>query len=226
MVFRRRNKRTVSELVRESVYPRGGWRRAGLYVWRRVTRLPDPPHRIARGVFAGIFVCFTPFFGLHLVFAAMLALIIRGNIVAALLATLVGNPLTFPFIAVLCVEIGHLILRTGVEGVPATQILTAFAEAGAELWSNLWAIFGPEHPEWYHLKHFYFGLFRPYMIGGIGPGILAGLVGYYVSLPMISAYQKLRIKRRRDRSEKLRARAGDRARHAGFPSENEESGTP
>ena len=226
MVFRRRNKRTATEWMRESVYPRGGWRRAALYVWRRVTRLPDPPHRIARGVFAGIFICFTPLFGLHLFLAALLALIIRGNVVAALLATLVGNPLTFPFIAVLSVELGHLILRTGVEGVPASQILSAFAEAGAELWSNIWAIFGPDHPQWYHLKHFYFGLFHPYLIGGLGPGVVSGLVGYYVSLPMISAYQKLRIKRRRDRAEKLRARAAERLRHPIGLAEKEESGTP
>ncbi len=41
---------------------------------------------------------FTPFIGLHFVFAALLALLLRGNVVASAIGTAVGNPWTFPFI--------------------------------------------------------------------------------------------------------------------------------
>ena len=67
MVFKRRNPRTWLRTVAEVFYPRGGWRRAVSYVIHRLRRLPDPPHKIARGVAAGVFVCFTPFFGFHFV---------------------------------------------------------------------------------------------------------------------------------------------------------------
>ena len=59
---------------------------------------------------SGVFVCFTPFFGLHFVLASAIAWSIRGNILAALLATFVGNPLTFPFIWVSTYQTGNLIL--------------------------------------------------------------------------------------------------------------------
>jgi uncharacterized protein len=202
------------EWLKASVYPKGGWRRAGQYVLHRLTRLPDPPHRIARGIFAGVFISFTPLFGLHFFGAAFIALLMRGNVIAALLGTFFGNPLTFPLIAVASVQLGHMILGTGVDAVPATQILSAFAMAGGEVWSNFFTVFTGGDVEWGRLRHFYYGLFKPYLIGGIGPGLIAGLMCYYLSLPIISAYQKLRQKRRRDRAERTRNAAGLRLRAA------------
>jgi uncharacterized protein (DUF2062 family) len=49
-------------------------------------RLPDSPERIARGVWAGVFVTFTPLFGMHFIVAALLAKLMKGNILAALMA--------------------------------------------------------------------------------------------------------------------------------------------
>ena len=58
MVFKRRDKRTWWQAISDFVWPKGGWARAFHYVKHRLRRLPDPPHRIARGIFAGIFVTF------------------------------------------------------------------------------------------------------------------------------------------------------------------------
>lgn len=201
MVFRRRKPLSIWSKLREAVYPAAGFRRSGLYLLHRMRRLPDPPHRIARGIWAGVFVSFTPFFGLHFALAALIALILRGNVVAALLATAVGNPLTFPVIAVLSVDLGNRILNTGVEGVPASQILPAFAYASAEFWDNLVATFTSDPTHWDRMRYFFRGLFLPYLVGGIAPGVIAATLGYYLSLPMISAYQRLRQARRRARAE-------------------------
>ena len=46
--------------------------------------------------------------------------------------------------------------------------------------------------EWHELSVFYDEVFFPYMIGGIIPGIIAGLICYYISVPLIRAYQKRR----------------------------------
>jgi uncharacterized protein (DUF2062 family) len=70
--------------VLDFVYPRGGWARAFEYVKHRVRRLPDTPEKIGRGIWAGVFICFTPMFGLHFVFGAIVARLMRGNIFAAL----------------------------------------------------------------------------------------------------------------------------------------------
>ena len=87
MVFKRRKPKSYYEAFTESLYPRGGWRRATQYLVHRVRRLPDPAHKISRGIAAGVFACFTPFFGLHFVVATLIAILLRGNIMAALLAT-------------------------------------------------------------------------------------------------------------------------------------------
>lgn len=207
MVFRRRTRLTLPERLQALVYPKGGWRRAARYVWVRLTRLPDPPHRIARGIWAGIFVSFTPLFGVHLGLGAVLAFVLRGNVLAALLATMVGNPLSFPVIAVLSIQLGHLLLGNAASAPPAAHILQAFAAAGAEVWNNLLAVFNPAKADWGSLASFYDGFFLPYMLGGLIIGGVAATAGYLAALPLIGAYQALRLRRRQERTAHLRRTA-------------------
>ena len=97
-MFGRRNPIPVHHRVWSVVWPKAGWRRASRYMAHRVRRLPGTPYRIAAGVASGAAVSFTPFIGLHFVAAALLALLLRGNVVASAIGTAVGNPWTFPFI--------------------------------------------------------------------------------------------------------------------------------
>lgn len=207
-MFRRRDRQPLWERVRGHVWPRRGWRRAGQYLWLRLTRLPDPPHRIARGVFAGVFVSFTPLFGLHLGLGAALGWLLRGNMVAAMLATLVGNPLTFPPIAVIAMQLGHLIEGSPAGRLPPERILTAFAQASGEIWANFLAMFTAAPAHWDKLISFWDSFFLPYLAGGTVLGITAGLVAYYITLPMVAAYQRLREKRRADRRRAMARRDG------------------
>jgi len=190
-VFRRRDRRSLWQATRELLYPRGGWSRAFEYVKHRVRRLPDPPERIARGIFAGVFVTFTPFFGLHLVFAALLAFVMRGNIVASLLATFFGNPLSFLFIIPISYNTGHFLLgsrpKSGARG-----IMDKFSQAGSDLWMNTKAMFTPEVADWGNWQVFMGEVFYPYLIGGIFPGVITGWIFYYSSVPLIRAYQNRR----------------------------------
>jgi uncharacterized protein (DUF2062 family) len=97
-MFRRRRKRTLPERAMEFLWPGMGWRRTGIYYAVRLKRLPGTPYSIACGFACGAAVSFTPFVGLHFVLGALVALILRGNILAAAIGTAVGNPWTFPFI--------------------------------------------------------------------------------------------------------------------------------
>lgn len=214
MVFKRRTKRSIRQTIVETVYPRGGWLRAISYIIHRLRRLPDKPHRIARGVAAGIFVSFTPFFGFHLFIAAALAWIMRGNMVAALLSTLVGNPVTFPLIMSVSVELGNWLLHEP-NTMHLPQIVRYFTRASIELWDNMRALLTGGETHWQSLAWFFRRVFWPYTVGGIIPGIVLGLVGYYLSLPVVAAYQKRRSKRLRERVEKLRAARAARAEGPG-----------
>ncbi|MEL7114614.1 MAG: DUF2062 domain-containing protein [Pseudomonadota bacterium] len=174
------------------VYPKGGWRRAASYVVHRLRRLPDPPHRIARGVAAGVFVCFTPFFGFHFVMAAGLAYVMQGNIVASLLATFFGNPLTFPIIAAVCLELGQWMLNTPNVG-PLPEVFAGFGRASAELWHNFTAIFTPETAHWDRLGDFFWRVMWPYTVGGLVPGVITSVLAYMLARAAVAAYQRRRI---------------------------------
>ena len=203
MVFKRRSKRSTLQVLWEFVWPRGGWARAATYVSHRLRRLPDDPHRIARGVFAGVFVSFTPFFGFHWLLAALIAWGTRGNILAALLATFAGNPLTTPLVAWGSVELGHWILGDPA-GMPLREIFGAFGRSGTELWQNFIAIFTADVTHWDRMGHFFRSIFLPYMVGCIVPGLVVSLAFYYATIPLVRGYQKLRSMKLKERIEQVR----------------------
>ncbi len=205
MVFKRRTPRTYIEAFARFFYPKGGWRRAIQYVAYRVRRLPDPAHKISRGIAAGVFTCFTPFFGLHFLVAAWLAWAMRGNIAAALLATFFGNPITFPIIAAVSMELGALML--GRPFVPLPEVARAFSDAALELWRNFMAMFTEERTAWGRLSQFFDTFFLTYLIGGIIPGIATGIAAYILANPVLNAYQKARVSRLKKRFAKRRERA-------------------
>lgn len=192
-------------MLAEFFYPRGGWYRAARYVIHRLRRLPDPAHRISRGIAAGIFASFTPFFGLHFLTATILSLLIRGNILASLLATFVGNPITFPIIAELSVNLGNVMLGQASD-VHLPEIAASFGGATTDMWSNFKSIFNEDTADWSRLSRFYDQVFYPYMVGCIIPGLIAGIVGYVMANPVIHAYQRRRIKKLKFRYEKRMAK--------------------
>ncbi|MGY9047633.1 hypothetical protein P775_03255 [Puniceibacterium antarcticum] len=192
MVFKRRDRRPIWKIATEAVWPRGGWGRAARYVQHRLHRLPDPPARIARGIFAGVFTTFTPFYGLHFVVAASLAFIMRGNLLAAILATFFGNPLTYLPIGIISMKTGYWMLGLNKDPSLHGSLGRKFAEAGADLWRNVESIFTGAPTDWRGLSIFYHEVFFPYMIGGILPGIIAAGICYYLSVPVIRVYQNRR----------------------------------
>lgn len=212
MVFKRRTPRTYYQTVSESLYPKGGWRRAGWYVLHRLRRLPDPAHKISRGIACGIFVCFTPFFGLHFLIAAVLAWLVNGNLMAALLSTFFGNPFTFPLIAAVSMELGSWIL--GMPPIPLPFVVSAFSDAAVELWQNMIAIFTTDTPHWEGLLRFFDRVFLPYLVGGIIPGIATAMAFYFLSNPLLAAYQKARVARLKKRFAKKREKVISRRMEA------------
>ena len=142
---------------------------------------------------AGVFTTFTPFFGLHFVIAALVAFVVRGNVLAALLSTFFGNPLTYVPIAMTSLRTGYWMLglewgRGNVHG----SLGEKFGDAWGDLHHNFLAMFSDATADWHGLRLFYDEVFFPFMIGGIIPGIFVGIIFYYISLPLIRAYQHRR----------------------------------
>jgi len=166
MIFKRRERPGFVGRFREFLYPRKGFWRGFEYLGKRIRRLPDSPHRIALGFGCGALASFTPLFGLHFLVAVALAWLLRGNLLASAFGTAIGNPLTFPLIA------------------------------ASSLQTGWWLLGYEEELE----AHFTFGwltdnidvIFLPYAIGGLLPGLAAGVVCYAVLGPVVAAYQARR----------------------------------
>ena len=119
-LFRRRVRHSRFRHVREFFWPSLGFRRSSLYLAHRIRRLPDSPYSIAAGLACGTAAGVTPFIGLHVAIGAALAWIMRANMLAAALGTLVCNPFTFFLILFWLYHFGTWML-----GHPAPKTLPA-----------------------------------------------------------------------------------------------------
>lgn len=183
------------------VYPDGGFRRAIQYVVHRMRRLPDDPRKVARGVFAGCVIGFLPLPGLQFLAAWGLAVVMRGNVLAALLGTFNSNPVTTPFFAVMSLSLGHWML--GVEStLTPREVGRGFALAGRDIWNNIIALFTSEVTHWDGLIGFWHDIYLPYFIGALGPALVLSLMFYYLTISLVQAYQHARETTSKERSEK------------------------
>ena len=63
-------------------------------MFRSILMLEDTPHSIALGTAIGLFIAWTPTVGIHMILVVSLALFLRANKVAGLIAVYISNPLT------------------------------------------------------------------------------------------------------------------------------------
>jgi uncharacterized protein (DUF2062 family) len=189
MLFKRRESAGWIERLRVWAWPRVSWSRSTRYFRMRVLRLSGTPYAIAAGCAAGVFVSFTPFLGFHIVLTAALAWAIGGNVLAGLLASAIGNPVTYPFIWTGTYEIGQLLLSGQHSNAPAELHQQIAARSFHDIWP----------------------LIKPMMVGALPVGLLAGTVVFILVHRMVVGYQTSRRLRLHDRA---RLRTSRRAKAA------------
>lgn len=178
MLFRRREAESLLDRMRVHLWPRRSWTRSSRYVVYRLRRLSDTPHAVALGFAIGVFTATTPFLGTHMVAAALLAWVIGGSVVAALLGTFIGNPLTYPLLWYSTYEVGNLMLRGKMVQKQIDLSGGIFQKSIEQLWPIL----------------------KPMTLGSIPVGLALALLSYVLVKPMVEAY-----KHRRRREIKLRS---------------------
>ena len=162
----RQPKSRVSRFV-NWVWPSIGVSRAWRYLMFRLARMKASPHKLALGFAAGAFVSFTPFMGFHFLLAAATALAVRGNVLASAIGTVVGNPLTFPFIWLASYNLGAALLGEP----PKVLVDIGLHDPSLSLFQDpvifLIALWGTIKP-----------LVLPMLTGGIPLGLLVGAICY------------------------------------------------
>jgi uncharacterized protein (DUF2062 family) len=109
-MFRRRTPLSLWQQFRAFIWPKRGFSRLVSYLVQRIMRMPGSPYSIACGVACGAAISFTPFIGLHVILACAICVALGGNVIAALIGSAIGNPLTFPVFLVGASKIGNLLL--------------------------------------------------------------------------------------------------------------------
>jgi len=191
-MFGRRNPLPPLRRFVTAVWPRRGWRRAMTYLAHRVRRLPGTPYRIAAGFACGAAISFTPFLGFHFVCAALLALLLRGSLMASAIGTVVGNPWTFPLIWAWNYALGTWLIG---------------GEAASEL------------PESFSLTYIFdrpMEILWPMTVGSIPTAIVAWFAFFLPIRGAVAEYQLAR-RRRRTRKATSKRRAAAAAGAAAAP---------
>tara|TARA_R110001592_G_scaffold3525_25_gene20128 strand:+ start:33778 stop:34353 length:576 start_codon:yes stop_codon:yes gene_type:complete len=172
-MFKRGKPLTLIQTAKQFFWPEMGWKRSIVYMKHRLLRVADTTHSIALGLAIGLGVSFTPLLGTHFIQAALIAFLFRGNVVAAMIGTWIGNPWTFPF----------------------------FWWAGFSFGSFLFGFLGlhgaeniPEHLTFAIIYEDFWALFMPWMLGGYILLVISIPASYLVYYKMIESAKIAREK--------------------------------
>jgi hypothetical protein len=134
--------------------------------FRRVVQLllhvEETPHRTALAFGIGIFIAFSPFLGIHMGIALLVAFLFRLNRVAILLGTYLNNPWTLAPMYLAGTSLGCFLLGVSNDGLEAID----------------WDLHGHAFIEnlLTNLRPYVW----PFLLGNTMLGLACGLVGYFV----------------------------------------------
>ena len=139
-----------------------------MHFLRRLFALDDTPERIALSFALGVFIAFSPLFGLHTFLGVMIAFLSGLNRMAVLLGVWVNNPWTLIPIYAAGTYIGGLLV-----GFPSKPPLTDFG------WHQLW-----QSAFWWQLIN-QGHILKPFMLGSTILSVVAAIVSYLLALYVI-----------------------------------------
>lgn len=151
------------------------------YQYLRLLRIDDDPRTIAMGMAVGVFLGVFPTFGLGAVLAYILAVIFRFNRAAAIIGSLIMNPLTTPLF-----WSGSAILGTLLVGgdwhrtVQAVEIFSKTFSPENFLTKELWLILAGAARKSLYV----------YLVGNTILAILFAILSYFLTLQLTMAYRR------------------------------------
>ena len=208
-MFKRREKRSIFRFFYEVIFSLKGISRAIEYVGIRLKRIPDTPHKISLGMSCGIFASFTPLFGLHFLIAGLLSYLLRANVLASLIGTFFGNPITFPIITVFNLKLGEWILGSSeYSSGDGGKIFEGFLDFIFLIYKSFFTEGSIGENNVPRMNEFLNGVFVPYSLGGLILGIFIAVISYFLLRPLVATYQKKRsaLKAKRFKKKLMRKR--------------------
>ena len=142
------------------------------YYKLKLARLPASSYAISAGFACGSMVSFTPLLGFHFVLAVVFSYLLRANYIAALIGTIVGNPISFPFIWGLIYKVGTFIVdRSDNDLSPNINFEIIINQT--------------------------YDIFIPMLVGGAVLAIPVWVLTYFITYSFVSSFKKARIKKQK-----------------------------
>ena len=192
-MFRRRTPLTKINQIRSFIWPERGFRRLFAYLFQRIVRMPGTSASIAAGIASGVAASFTPFVGLHLLIAALLAILFRGNVLASAIGTFFGNPWTFLFIWVSDYRLGLWLLQQS--GYGEQLVVLSFQQLTEVMTTVIKFFTFSTDIDWQQMTMSLERVFLPMAIGGMVLAVVAWLVAFVLTFYSLEAWRAHRAKR-------------------------------
>src|SRR5262245_22024195 len=139
-----------------------------------ILTLQDTPHSIALGTAIGLFIAWTPTVGIHMILVVALALLLRANKAAGLIAVYVSNPLTIVPMYWFDYRLGALVLHQKLTYDELRSILNYHG------WDGFKAAFWKICVE----------LAGPMWLGGLVLALVHAIPGYYLTRWAVERYRR------------------------------------
>ena len=124
-------------------------------------------HSVARAMAVGLFAAFIPL-PLQMLIAASLAIPLRGNLPISVGLVWLTNPITMPPVFYCTYMLGSWALQ-----IPAGEITTV-------VWPRISHFF--EEPSWELIQVLWHPILKPFLLGSVMAGLIAGALGYAVTM--------------------------------------------
>jgi uncharacterized protein len=115
---------------------RGMWERFIRFIKARILHVSDSPHKIAMGVAIGLFIAWTPLFGIHMLLVLAFCALLRANKLAGLASVWVCNPFTFGVVYIPSYFVGRAVVdfwrgSPGLDRAEVEQLLHKMSSVGS-----------------------------------------------------------------------------------------------
>ena len=148
-------------------------RRFFSYYKFKLARLPASSYAISAGFACGSMVSFTPLLGFHFILAVVFAYLLRANYIAALIGTIVGNPISFPFIWGLIYKVGAFIVDKPEDNLRQNI--------------NFEIIINQTYD-----------IFIPMLVGGAVLAIPIWVITYFITYSFVSSFKEAKLKNKQN----------------------------
>jgi hypothetical protein len=155
--------------------------RSSRYAYLRVVRIKAPAESIAMGLALGVFAGALPLLSLQMAIAVSLALVMRGNIIAAALGTWWSNPFNWAIVFPLLYMLGKVFVPGD---VPPLNISELSHLPLLELLGQSW--------KWLLITS----------LGGVIAGVPMAVMTYFVALRGVRIYHDGRARRKLERQRR------------------------